>query len=62
MVKPEDLVPDMTGLEASSEIPALEIRQLAGHPEKVWLRVNQAVTMAQAGQIMAVLNDPSLKS
>lgn len=61
-MKAEDLVPDMTGLEAASEIPALEVRQLAGHPEKVWLRINQAVTLEQVGKIIAVLNDPALKT
>lgn len=37
--------------------PMLEIRQAAGHPDKVWVRVNRMVTFTQAAEIFALLKD-----
>lgn len=51
-----DLMPDLPASASEAEIPALSIRQLAGQPNKVWLQVNQAVTLDQAAQIMSILN------
>jgi transcriptional regulator with XRE-family HTH domain len=37
--------------------PMLEIRQAAGHPDKVWVRVNRMVTFTQAAEIFALLKE-----
>jgi transcriptional regulator with XRE-family HTH domain len=38
-----------------AEIPAVELRQVAGHPGKAWLRVNRAVSFSTAAKIIALL-------
>lgn len=62
------LIADTLGMDASEllpnslesqitkdEAPTFEIKQSAAHPGKVWLRVNQAVSFKQAGEIMEIL-------
>jgi transcriptional regulator with XRE-family HTH domain len=54
-VSPADLMPDGVGMAAENEIPAMSVRQLAGHQDRVWLTVNQAVSQAVAAEVVAVL-------
>lgn len=55
-VKREDLLPNTAMRAMENDVaPMLEIRQAQGHPDKVWLRVNQMVTLDQAAQIFQVL-------
>lgn len=50
-----DLLPNaaMTAMEA--ETPALEIRQAHGHTDRVFIRINQLVTLEQAARIFEIL-------
>lgn len=41
----------------SDSAPMLEIRQAAGHPDKVWVRVNRMVSFDIAARIFDVLKD-----
>lgn len=52
---PEQLLPNsmLSAIEADS--PALEIRQAHGHLDKVYIRVNQLVTVDQAAEIFSIL-------
>jgi len=61
-MEPADLLPNDVVLAIENEAaPMLEIRQAAGHPDKVWLRVNRMVTFKQAADIFAILNaEPAL--
>lgn len=52
---PEKLLPAAAGLTAQDEIPAFSITELAGHPGRVWLRINRMVTLDTAMQIGAIL-------
>lgn len=56
-VKPEDLIPNTILSAIESGHPAIEIRQTAGHPDQVWLRVNQRVTMDQAIEVAKILKE-----
>lgn len=55
-VEVAELLPNsaMSAIDADVA-PMLEIRQAQGHPDKVWLRVNRMVTLAQAAEIFEVL-------
>jgi transcriptional regulator with XRE-family HTH domain len=55
-MKPQDLLPNAAMRAIDSEVPAFEMKQAAGHPDKVWLRVNRMVSITQAAQVFAVLN------
>lgn len=57
-VEPEELLPNVTMNAIQKEEVSLEIRQAAGHPDKVWLRVNKLVSPAKAARVFTVLNDP----
>ena len=56
-VKPEDLRPNVLERAFEGEAPALEIRAAHGHPDKMWLQVNQMVSPDKAMRIMAILNE-----
>jgi len=58
-MKPLDLLPNAVMRAIDSEAPAFEMRQAAGHPDKVWLRVNRLVTIQQAAAVFAALNPPA---
>ena len=56
-IEQQELLPNAAiGAVGNDPTPALEIRQSAGHPDKVWLQVNQLVTAKQAFAIMQVLH------
>lgn len=56
-VNPHDLLPNtVEWAMANDEHPALEIKQSATHPDKVWIRVNQLVSFAQAAIIFNALH------
>jgi transcriptional regulator with XRE-family HTH domain len=41
----------------ADQLPMLEIKQAANHPDKVMLRINRMVNMTQAAAIVAILRD-----
>lgn len=51
----EELVPATHGMIAQDEIPSFAVTEIAGHPGRVWLRVNRYVGMATAMKIAALL-------
>jgi transcriptional regulator with XRE-family HTH domain len=54
-VKPTDLLPAAAeGIEVNTENNPMSLRTLTDG--KVWLRINQAVTMAQATAIIGIIN------
>ena len=54
-VAPDTLLPNAAKAAIDAEIPALEMRQAAGHPEHVWLRVNQLVPSIKAFRVLQIL-------
>ena len=54
-VTPEELAPDILGSTVERQNPELAIVAIAGHADKVHLRVNKLVTMAMATEVMQVL-------
>lgn len=50
-----DLLPNATMKAMEAETPALEIRQAHGHSDRVFIRINQLVTLEQASQIFEIL-------
>lgn len=56
-VTPRELMPNTIESAIDADIPALEIKQSAGHPGHVWMRVNQLVTFGQASQIFEILKN-----
>jgi transcriptional regulator with XRE-family HTH domain len=54
-MEPQQLLPNSLMEALDEELPALEIKQAVGHPDKCWLRVNQMVTMEQALQVAQIL-------
>jgi transcriptional regulator with XRE-family HTH domain len=56
--EPEHLLPNAVVRAMESDTgPMLEIRQAAGHPDKVWVRVNRMVSFDQAAEIFGVLKE-----
>lgn len=59
-VSPEELLPNSIAMAMKQDpSPVLEIKQTAGHPDKVYLRVNRIVTLDQAAKIFTILKDSS---
>lgn len=54
-VKPQDIYPNTIARAIDAENPAIEIRQAAGHPDKVWLRVNRLVDIHVAAEVFGIL-------
>jgi transcriptional regulator with XRE-family HTH domain len=50
-----ELLPNSTLSAIESETPALEIRQAHGHLDRVFIRINQLVTLEQAARIFEIL-------
>ena len=59
-----DLMPDAPAAAVVAELPALELRQMAGQPGVAWLRVNRAVSFSTAAKIIDLLqaDDEARKS
>lgn len=55
-VKPEDLLPNTIMAAIDAEQPALEFKQAVGHPNEVWLRLNQRLPFDIASQIVQLVN------
>lgn len=53
---PQQLMPADMAQHIQAEVPALEIRQSASDPNKVFIRINRTVTIEQAAQIFSILN------
>lgn len=53
--EPHELLPNAIEAAMDSEVPALEIKQASGHPDKVWIRVNQMVPLDVAAKIFDAL-------
>jgi transcriptional regulator with XRE-family HTH domain len=57
-VEPTALLPNEIALALKSDTaPMLEIKQAAGHPDYVYLRINRMVSLDQAAQIFSILKD-----
>jgi transcriptional regulator with XRE-family HTH domain len=54
-VAPKELAPFTDLAERDDEGPALEIRQIPGNPGKVWIRLQQIVSLADALAISAII-------
>jgi transcriptional regulator with XRE-family HTH domain len=54
-VAPSDLLPNIMTNAAGSSAPAIEMRQVPGEPNTVWLRVNRAVPFKAAIEIMRII-------
>ena len=52
----EDLAPDITAAAVEKENPEVAMTAIAGHADKVFLRVNKLVPMAMAAQIITMLS------
>lgn len=53
----DQLAPAATGMAAQDEIPGFSVTQLAGHPGKAWLRINQVVPFSIAIKIGEMLEN-----
>lgn len=56
---PHDLLPNAVLNAIEKETPALEIRQAHGHTDRVFIRINQLVTLEQAAKIFEILRSQS---
>jgi transcriptional regulator with XRE-family HTH domain len=54
-VSKEKLLPNSLQAAMDEELPAFEVRQAVGHGNRVWLRVNRAVSFSTAARIIAEL-------
>lgn len=55
-VKPQDLLPYSLVQTAETEVPAMEIRQIQGHPDRIMVRLNKIMTLKQAAAIFDIVN------
>lgn len=58
-LEPQQLLPNSVMEALDDELPALEIKQAIGHPDKCWLRINQMVSMEQALAVAQILKPES---
>lgn len=57
-VTTEDLLPNSVTMAMDADTaPMLEIKQAAGHPEKVFIRINRMVSLEQAAAIFNVIKN-----
>lgn len=53
----EELLPNSVTMAMDADTaPMLEIKQAAGHPDRVFIRINRMVTLQQAAEIFNVIN------
>jgi transcriptional regulator with XRE-family HTH domain len=57
-VTPEELAPDLTGATVERQNPEIAIVAVAGHADKVMLRINKLVSFDTMTRIVAILNEP----
>ena len=55
-VSPEELAPDITASTVDRQNPEIALIAVAGHMDKVHLRINKLVSLALASQIMGLLS------
>lgn len=58
-VSPEELAPDIVGATVEHQFPEIALTSVAGHLDKVMLRVNKLVSFETATRVMALLSEPS---
>lgn len=56
-IQAHDLLPQSAMSAIEAETPALEIRQAHGHTDKVFLRINQLVSIDQAARIFSIIRE-----
>jgi transcriptional regulator with XRE-family HTH domain len=54
-MKKEDILPNILMSAMGSEMPAFQVTQATGHPDKVWLQVNRIMSRAAAGKITDII-------
>lgn len=54
-VNPEDLAPDIVGATVEHQFPEIAVTSVAGHQDKVMLRVNKLVSLEIATRVMTLL-------
>ncbi len=52
-----ELAPNLTAAAVEKDSPALEMKMIEGHPDKVLLRINQLVPLSVAAKIIAMIDD-----
>lgn len=58
-MKVEELAPDITASTVEKENPEIAMTMVAGHSDKVYLRVNKLVSLELASRIIAMLSGAS---
>ena len=53
----EALLPNEIMSAFDDEMPAVELKQASGHPEKAWLRVNRMMSFATAANIIKLIDE-----
>lgn len=53
----EALLPNEIMSAFDDEMPAVELKQATGHPEKAWLRVNRMMSFATAARIITLIDE-----
>ena len=53
----EALLPNEIMSAFDDEVPAVELKQASGHPDKAWLRVNRMMSFATAAKIIALIDE-----
>jgi len=53
----EALLPNEIMSAFDDEMPAVELKQASGHPDKAWLRVNRMMSFATAAKIIALIDE-----
>lgn len=53
----DQLLPNSLQAAMDEELPAIELRQAVGHGNKVWLRVNRAMSFATAAKIVTLIEE-----
>jgi hypothetical protein len=61
-VTPEELAPDLIGATVERQNPEVAVVSVAGHPDKVMLKINKLVSFDKMTRIVAILNEPDDKA
>lgn len=57
-----ELFPNSPIFIANDEHPSLQIKEVAGHPGRVWITVNRTMSFALASKIMALITEADAQS
>lgn len=55
-VPPEELAPDLMAATVDREEPEIQLTAIAGHPDKVYFRVNTLLSLGLAAEITAMIS------